>query len=105
MSLANQKTPADSRHGGKDVSNYLRDHLHELLESVDPAQAEELVRWTKETHGGYFRRWRGGVLNRFAHSESMGDPTPDVRQEISLEERMTMAFLQVITALLLEAIS
>ncbi|EIW67659.1 hypothetical protein TREMEDRAFT_64254 [Tremella mesenterica DSM 1558] len=72
-------------HGGKDVAGFLRDHLHELIESVEPSFAEELISWTKERHGGYYRRWRGGNLSRLVREKDQG---------LMLDERLTLAFLQ-----------
>ncbi|RSH90938.1 hypothetical protein EHS25_010114 [Saitozyma podzolica] len=78
-------------HGGKDISTYLSTHLHELIESVTPSQIQSVVDWT-QGHGGYYRRWRGGALQRWT---SLGDARPPEEGScVTLEERLTLAFLQ-----------
>ncbi|KAE8542160.1 hypothetical protein D1P53_001643 [Cryptococcus gattii VGV] len=52
-------------HGGKQVSQYLSQNLHALIEQVDSSSIRPVVEWTKEKHGGYFKRWRGGALQRW----------------------------------------
>lgn len=75
------------RHGGSAVSQYLRQELHGLFESVDKANIPELYAWIKET-GGYFKRFRGGALAPWIYS---GTDTP----EMDLEARATEAFFEV----------
>ncbi|KAK4703836.1 protein phosphatase PTC6, partial [Phenoliferia sp. Uapishka_3] len=82
-------------HGGDQVSKYLRDHLHGLLES---SVEGDVVRVIKEYRGlgGYLKRYRGGPLARFR------DP-PDVefgRQGIGLDELAVLAFLKADLAVL-----
>ncbi|CAD6582211.1 MAG: hypothetical protein TREMPRED_003236 [Tremellales sp. Tagirdzhanova-0007] len=79
-------------HGGKYVSNYLRDHLHALVESVTPDKIDSVVKWTIDTHGGYFKRWRGGGLQRWTRWSNA--PRPNESSGMTLEERLTLAFLQ-----------
>ncbi|KIR27436.1 PP2Cc protein phosphatase [Cryptococcus deuterogattii LA55] len=52
-------------HGGKQVSQYLSKRLHALIEQVDSTSIRPVVEWTKEKHEGYFKRWRGGALQRW----------------------------------------
>jgi len=77
-------------HGGREVSTFLEQNLHSLIERVESGSIEEVVSYTK-SHGGYFKRWRGGGLHRwtkYAHAP----PPADGR--MTLEERLTLAFLQ-----------
>ncbi|WVQ85039.1 hypothetical protein IAT38_007203 [Cryptococcus sp. DSM 104549] len=78
-------------HGGKEVSKYLSGKLHSLIESVSPAEIQETVEWTKEHHGGYYKRWRGGALQS---RTTWGDEKPDDGQPMTLEERLTLTFLE-----------
>ncbi|KAF8306045.1 protein serine/threonine phosphatase 2C [Clavulina sp. PMI_390] len=73
-------------HGGAAVSEYLRDHLHTLVENAHPSQIPEVVQWLK-SYGGYFRRFRGGVLEDW-----LKDPT--LERPLDMESRVTLAFLQ-----------
>jgi protein phosphatase PTC6 len=80
-------------HGGREVSAYLAENLHRLIEEVLPEEIDKLVKWTQGKHGGYFRRWRGGALHRWtqwAHALP-----PEVGSGMTLEERLTLAFLHV----------
>ena len=86
------------RHGGKDVSNYLRDNLHALVESVTPDKIGSVVKWTIDTHGGYFKRWRGGHLQRWTRWSTA--PVTNESSGMAIEERLTLAFLQVCENLL-----
>ena len=74
-------------HGGQAVSLFLHQNLHGIFESVDAAQIPEVFAWTKE-HGGYFRRYRGGVLQPWLKH-------PPSKQKMDLEVRATLAFLEV----------
>lgn len=74
------------RHGGSAVSQYLRQELHGLLESVDKTSIPELFRWIKEL-GGYFKRFKGGVLAPWMEEGSS--------EEMDLEARATLAFFEV----------
>ena len=76
----------ENRHGGPAVSLFLHQNLHGLFESVDKAHAPELYLWMKEI-GGYFKRFRGGVLQPWIRH-------PTSSQELDLEARATMAFLE-----------
>lgn len=84
---------ADASHGGKDVSNYLKDNLHGLLETVKPDTISDLMKWTISTHGGYFKRWRGGSLQRW--TKWAGSQIPEGTTQMTIEERITLAFLTV----------
>lgn len=75
------------RHGGSTVSQYLRQELHGLFESVDKTHIPELYLWIKD-QGGYFRRFHGGALAPWIH-QSNGTPPLD------LEARATQAFFEV----------
>ncbi|KAH7928510.1 protein serine/threonine phosphatase 2C [Leucogyrophana mollusca] len=74
-------------HGGSTVSQYLRQELHGLFESVDKSQIPELFLWIKD-QGGYFKRFRGGALAPWIH-KTQGTPPLD------LEARATQAFFEV----------
>ncbi|KAF8898867.1 phosphatase 2C-like domain-containing protein [Infundibulicybe gibba] len=73
-------------HGGSAVSQYLRQELHGLFESVNKASIPELFAWIKEL-GGYFKRFRGGALSPWIHENSS--------QILNLEARATLAFFEV----------
>jgi protein phosphatase PTC6 len=73
-------------HGGSGVSQYLRQELHGLFESVDKSDIPELYEWMKEL-GGYFKRFKGGALAPWIH----GGVTP----LLDLEARATQTFLEV----------
>ncbi|XAO27625.1 hypothetical protein I312_106483 [Cryptococcus bacillisporus CA1280] len=97
-------------HGGRQVSQYLSKSLHALIEQVDPTSIRPIVEWTKEKHGGYFKRWRGGALQRWTQwadgevgegdgaGKEVGWGGAKGRGEgkmlMTLEERLTLAFLQ-----------
>jgi protein phosphatase PTC6 len=74
-------------HGGSAVSQYLRQELHGLLESVHSSHIPELFLWIKEI-GGYFKRFRGGAIAPWIHGIE-GKPKMD------LEARATQAFFEV----------
>ena len=76
-------------HGGSTVSQYLRQELHGFFESADKSHVPEMLEWAKEL-GGYFRRFRGGVLAPWARPDS-----PDAQQKLDLEARATLAFFEV----------
>lgn len=96
------------RHGGKQVSQYLAKRLHVLVEQVDSTSISPIVEWTKEKHGGYFKRWRGGALQRWTQwadgkregeeiKEGKGNEAESRQGKtlMTLEERLTLAFLEV----------
>jgi len=74
-------------HGGSAVSQYLRQELHGIFESVNKTQIPELFAWIQEI-GGYFKRFRGGALTPWIHGTE-GAP------ELDLEARATLAFFEV----------
>ncbi|CDO73518.1 hypothetical protein BN946_scf185013.g153 [Trametes cinnabarina] len=76
-------------HGGSTVSQFLRQELHGLFESVTKHQIPEVYAWTKEV-GGYFRRFNGGSLAPWIDPDS-----PEFQQELDLEARATLAFFEV----------
>lgn len=80
-------------HGGKEVSTYLKDHLHSLVESVKPEDIGRVIDWTQNRHLGYYKRWRGGGLHRW--SKWAHALPPEEGSGMTLEERLTLAFLQV----------
>lgn len=69
------------------MSQYLRQELHGIFESVHKSQIPELFAWIKEI-GGYFKRFRGGALAPWINGTSR---TP----ELDLEARATQAFFEV----------
>lgn len=84
---------ANSSHGGKAVSSFLQANLAQIIETVTPNDIEPTVTATVEA-GGYFKRWRGGALKRW--TEWAQNPA-DVKQDcLTLDERLTLAFLKVI---------
>ncbi|OCH96217.1 protein serine/threonine phosphatase 2C [Obba rivulosa] len=76
-------------HGGSTVSQFLRQELHGLFENVDKSQIPELKAWAQEI-GGYFKRWRGGVLTPWIRPNS-----PEAKEPLDLEARATLAFFEV----------
>ncbi|WRT67968.1 uncharacterized protein IL334_004942 [Kwoniella shivajii] len=82
-------------HGGREVSTYLKDNLFKIIEGVESDQIEPLVEWTKDRHAGYFKRWRGGSLSRWTKFAINGQKQiPGDGVEMTMEERLTTAFLQ-----------
>ncbi|PWN47832.1 protein serine/threonine phosphatase 2C [Violaceomyces palustris] len=57
-------------HGGKVVSNFLSRELHKIFETVSPEMVTDTVQYTRE-HGGYFRRFQGGILERWVRKEEL----------------------------------
>jgi protein phosphatase PTC6 len=75
-------------HGGSAVSQYLRQELHGIFESVDKSQIPELYEWIREL-GGYFKRFRGGALAPWI------DPSTTDTPILDLQARATQAFFEV----------
>ncbi|KAF8973697.1 phosphatase 2C-like domain-containing protein [Flammula alnicola] len=73
-------------HGGSAVSQYLRQELHGLFESVDKSMIPELFAWIKEI-GGYFKRFQGGAIAPWIDGKN--------NEELTLEARATLAFFEV----------
>lgn len=82
-------------HGGSTVSQFLRQELHGLFESVDKAQIPELFLWIKD-QGGYFKRFTGGALSPWIHDTENSPP-------LDLESRVTQAFFEVDRLLSIES--
>ena len=78
------------RHGGDQVSTYLRDNLHEMIEQVSSNDIVDTVNRYKGL-GGFFRRFKGGILSRIA----TGDESDLARFGFATDQRATMAFMQV----------
>ncbi|ESK97966.1 hypothetical protein Moror_904 [Moniliophthora roreri MCA 2997] len=74
-------------HGGSAVSQFLRQELHGLFESVNTSSIPELFAWIKEI-GGYFKRFKGGALAPWVHHS---DDAP----KLDLEARSTQTFFEV----------
>ncbi|KAK0208129.1 protein serine/threonine phosphatase 2C [Desarmillaria ectypa] len=74
-------------HGGSAVSQYLRQELHGLFESVKKSDIPELYAWIHEL-GGYFKRFKGGALQPWIHD-------PNNPHVYDLEARATQAFFEV----------
>ena len=74
-------------HGGSTVSQYLRQELHGLFESVDKAHIPELYLWVRD-QGGYFKRFQGGALAPWIDGTENTPP-------LDLEARATQAFFEV----------
>lgn len=81
------QTTTICRHGGSTVSQYLRQELHGLFESVDKSHIPELYLWVKDL-GGYFKRFKGGALAPWIHNTHDTPP-------LDLEARATQAFFEV----------
>ncbi|KAG1862159.1 phosphatase 2C-like domain-containing protein [Suillus subluteus] len=82
-------------HGGSTVSQFLRQELHGLFESVDKAHIPELYLWIKD-QGGYFKRFRGGALAPWINHSNQTPP-------LDLEARATQAFFEVDRLLSIES--
>lgn len=76
------------RHGGSTVSQYLRQELHGLLESADKSHIPEMYGYIKEI-GGYFKRFKGGLLSPWINPSSGGV------EEMDLHARVTLGFFEV----------
>ncbi|KAL9936120.1 hypothetical protein V8E36_004962 [Tilletia maclaganii] len=57
-------------HGGQAVSDFLKNNLHRIFESVDPSLVTDTVQHTRAL-GGYFRRFSGGELARWVRQERL----------------------------------
>ncbi|KAG8763031.1 hypothetical protein FRC12_008742 [Ceratobasidium sp. 428] len=73
-------------HGGPSVSQFLQRELHGLFENVRADMVPDVVSWMK-SQGGYFKRFKGGALARWAN----GNPESP---SFGLEARATLAFLE-----------
>ncbi|KAG8709622.1 hypothetical protein FRC09_000560 [Ceratobasidium sp. 395] len=73
-------------HGGPSVSQFLQRELHGLFENVRADMIPDVVSWMK-SQGGYFKRFKGGALARWA------DGNPE-SPSFGLEARATLAFLE-----------
>lgn len=62
-------------HGGQAVSTFLKDELHEAFETVEPNMITDTVRFTRKI-GGYFRRFAGGVLERWVRQDLLPQIRP-----------------------------
>ena len=69
------------------LHRFLHQNLHGIFESANKSQIPEVLGWAKEL-GGYFRRYKGGVLQPWATH-------PPTDRELDLEARATLAFLEV----------
>lgn len=76
-------------HGGSTVSQFLRQELHGLLENVNKSQIPDVYVWATEL-GGYFKRFRGGVLAPWVRPNA-----PEATAKMDLEARATLAFFEV----------
>jgi protein phosphatase PTC6 len=70
------------------VSQYLRQELHGLLESVDKSHIPEMYEYIKEI-GGYFKRFQGGLLSSWINPSLRGVG------EMDLHTRVTLTFFEV----------
>jgi protein phosphatase PTC6 len=78
------------RHGGSEVSKYLKENLHELVQEAKVTEIPDVIRKYRGL-GGYLRRYRGGPLNRFREPEGEDNDL----KGITLDEMCVLAFLQV----------
>ena len=69
------------------MSQYLRQELHGIFESVEKSSIPELFQWIQEL-GGYFKRFKGGALAPWIHK---AENTP----QLDLAARATQAFFEV----------
>ncbi|KDQ63395.1 hypothetical protein JAAARDRAFT_29424 [Jaapia argillacea MUCL 33604] len=74
-------------HGGSAVSQFLRQELHGLFESVNKSEIPEMYQWIREL-GGYFKRFKGGALAPWIHGVEGTD-------DMDIEARATLAFFEV----------
>lgn len=75
-------------HGGSECAEYLKTQLHDHIEGMKSREvAKMLTAWRKEI-GGYFQRFRPAVLQNY-----IGGLDPDNTDQLSLEARLTAAFL------------
>lgn len=75
-------------HGGSDCAEFLKGHLHDHIEGMKSREvAKMLTAWRKEI-GGYFQRFKPSVLQNY-----IGGLDPDNTDQLSLEARLTAAFL------------
>lgn len=65
-------------HGGASVSQLLAEKLHGVFEAAEPDMVTDTVRYMRSL-GGYFRRYSGGVLERWVRQ--------DVLQEAAAAQR------------------
>jgi len=71
----------------------LKDNLPALIEGVQPEEIGKVIDWTMSQHKGYYKRWRGGGLHRW--SKWAHALPPEEGSGMTLEERLTLAFLKV----------
>ncbi|KDN52782.1 protein serine/threonine phosphatase 2C [Tilletiaria anomala UBC 951] len=57
-------------HGGQAISGFLRSFLHDIFERVQPDMVTDTVQYTR-SHGGYFRRFTGGLLERWVRQDQL----------------------------------
>lgn len=75
-------------HGGPECADYLKAHLHDHIEGMKSREVAKMITaWRKEI-GGYFQRFRPSVLQDY-----IGGLDPDNTDQLSLEARLTAAFL------------
>lgn len=77
------------RHGGSKISKFLSSTLHQTFESVTPEMITDTVQYTR-SHGGYFRRFNGGLLERWVVKDQLkalrgGRGSPMGREKNNLE--------------------
>lgn len=75
------------------MSTFLKENLPSLVESVRPEDIPDVVKSTAEI-GGYFRRWRGGELQRWTQWNPSGHKA-EAKDGMTIDERLTLAFLKV----------
>ncbi|KAG0151091.1 hypothetical protein CROQUDRAFT_37318 [Cronartium quercuum f. sp. fusiforme G11] len=95
-------------HGGVEAADYLQAHLARLVEDCDASDIPEVIR-TYRTVGGYFRRFRGGLLEDLGGRMYAKGENIDVGSSAALltasgpkrsadpmciGERLTLAFLK-----------
>lgn len=78
-------------HGGDQVSLFLQNNLHKILEECSPLHTHELLDWYRKL-GGFFKRYKGGSLARIAQE---GDTAENLwRFGFGLDQRASLAFLE-----------
>ncbi|RCH92786.1 hypothetical protein CU098_009874 [Rhizopus stolonifer] len=83
-------------HGGSVVSEWLANHLHELLETISLNEFHETLNYLR-SYRGYFRRFPIPSVIRNCVDEK-GRPKPDIDvHDLTLEQRLTLAFLEADT--------
>lgn len=88
--------PADSysRHGGQKCADFVGNKLHNYVEDARPGETKTILDTWRTDIGGYFRRFHPAILDEFLDNPNA--------TEMTLEQRLTLGFLQADLAFLQE---